>query len=189
MVIPIKFKALYKDTKKPTKKVGDAGWDCYIHHFVQYFPEELTESKKEEFKHYLNVDNNPIFVKWQLPSLLCPRFYYRDDYMPSTNPFIIGCALGFSTSIPKEYFAQLCPRSGLSFKKGIECTLGTIDSTYRGEWIAIMKNCSDKDFTLNVGDKIAQFIVRDYIEAELIDTNDLDATERGESGFGHSGTK
>jgi hypothetical protein len=182
-VILIKFKALYPDTKKPTKKVGDAGWDCYVHHFVQYFPKELNESKKEELKDYM--DNN----YWNLPSLISPNLKYHNESDPCLNPFIIGCALGFSTSISKEYFAQLCPRSGLALKKGVETIIGTIDSTYRGEWIAIIKNTSNMDFTIHIGDKICQFVVRKYIETDLIDTNDLDATERGENGFGHSGTK
>ncbi len=177
----MQFHALYGETtKKPIKKVGDAGWDCFVHHFVQYFPQ--SDLRPEEIKHFIN-GNTPTETEWMLPSLVHEYNYTN----PNGNPYIVGCALGFATAIPQGYFAQITPRSGLALKHGIECVIGTIDPSYRGEWVAIMKNHSKHDYTIHVGDKICQFVIRPYIDVTLDDTPQLSNTERGNGGFGHSG--
>ena len=81
------------------------------------------------------------------------------------------------------------PRSGLAIKKGITVlnTPGTIDADYRGEIGVILINLSQEDFTVNDGERIAQMVIARHEQAEWIQVETLDETERGAGGFGHSG--
>ena len=98
---------------------------------------------------------------------------------------------GLYIELPVGYEAQVRPRSGLALKHGVTVlnSPGTIDADYRGEIGVILVNLSDKEFTLNDGDRIAQMIIAGHAKAELIETEEIDTTERGAGGFGHSGRK
>lgn len=148
--VNINVQLIDEKSKIPTKKEGDAGWDCYVHSF---------RNRKNAKCDVLNPNE------------------------------IIGCKLGFRTEIPKGYYAQIVPRSGLSLKYGLTVlnSPGTIDSSYRGEWIAIICNCSDKKYVIEIGDKICQFILRKEIPTVLNQVDELSKTERGDGGFGSTG--
>ena len=96
---------------------------------------------------------------------------------------------GLKMAIPSGYECQIRPRSGLALKKGITVlnTPGTIDADYRNEVGVIIINHSNDTFTINPGDRIAQAVFNkvEYVELEKVD--ELDETERGEGGFGHTG--
>lgn len=94
-----------------------------------------------------------------------------------------------SVEIPIGFEIQVRPRSGLAAKHGIGIlnSPGTIDADYRGEIKIIIFNFSDKDFTINRGDRIAQLVLTEVIKANLIKTDQLNSSERGEGGFGHTG--
>ncbi len=96
---------------------------------------------------------------------------------------------GLSVSIPIGYEAQIRPRSGLALHHGIGMvnSPGTIDSDYRGEIGIIMVNWGTEPFTIQKGDRIAQMIISRVYSAEFIEVADLDETDRGDGGFGHSG--
>ncbi|MGE5348167.1 MAG: dUTP diphosphatase [Actinomycetota bacterium] len=98
---------------------------------------------------------------------------------------------GLYIELPEGYEAQVRPRSGLSLKHGITVlnSPGTIDADYRGEIGVILINLSEKEFTVNDGDRIAQMIVARHEKAELVHTEVIDSTVRGEGGFGHSGRR
>ena len=98
---------------------------------------------------------------------------------------------GLHIALPEGYEAQVRPRSGLAFKKGITVlnTPGTIDPDYRGDVGVILVNLSNKDFVVQPGERIAQMIINKFEQAELIEVETLDETERGEGGFGSTGTK
>ncbi|MEZ4996281.1 MAG: dUTP diphosphatase [Bacteroidales bacterium] len=98
---------------------------------------------------------------------------------------------GLYIELPEGYEAQVRPRSGLALKHGITVlnSPGTIDADYRGEIGVILINFSDNDFTINDGDRIAQMIVSEHARAELIESDSINNTERGEGGFGHSGRR
>lgn len=98
---------------------------------------------------------------------------------------------GLYIELPAGYEAQVRPRSGLALKHGITVlnSPGTIDADYRGEIGVILVNISDKDFTFNDGDRIAQMIISSHAKAELFETDEINSTERGAGGFGHSGRK
>jgi len=97
---------------------------------------------------------------------------------------------GIVLEIPEGYEAQIRPRSGLAMKHGITVlnSPGTIDADYRGEVGIILFNSSDKDFTINPGDRIAQIVFSPVIRAEFYQKSSLSDTDRGEGGFGSTGT-
>jgi dUTP pyrophosphatase len=97
----------------------------------------------------------------------------------------------FSVEIPKGYEIQVRPRSGLAIKNGIGLlnSPGTIDSDYRGEIKIIMMNFGKERFKISRGDRIAQLILTKYYTANFIESNDLQDSNRGEGGFGHTGQK
>lgn len=96
---------------------------------------------------------------------------------------------GLRIALPEGYEAQVRPRSGLALKHGITLlnTPGTIDADYRGEIGVIMVNLSTEPFTIADGERIAQLVIARYEQAEWLETEALDETERGEGGFGHTG--
>lgn len=98
---------------------------------------------------------------------------------------------GLFIALPEGYEAQVRPRSGLAIKKGITClnTPGTIDADYRGEIGVILINLSHEAFTINDGDRIAQMVVARHETVEWTPVEQLNETERGAGGFGHSGEK
>ena len=96
---------------------------------------------------------------------------------------------GIAISIPENYEVQIRPRSGLALKQGITVlnTPGTIDADYRGEIGVILINLGENDFIVERGMRIAQMVVNPIVQAELIEVEELDATQRGEGGFGSTG--
>ena len=97
--------------------------------------------------------------------------------------------LGFAAAIPKGYVGLLLPRSGTGAKHGLELnnTCGVIDADYRGEWIAVMRTKSGKEFSWGQGERVLQCVLVPVLSPTLEQVEDLDATERGEGGFGSSG--
>jgi len=91
--------------------------------------------------------------------------------------------------IPAGYEIQIRPRSGLAVKNGIGVlnSPGTIDSDYRGEIKVILFNFGEDDFIIKRGDRIAQMILSKVYRANLILTDELNESSRGEGGFGHTG--
>ncbi len=98
---------------------------------------------------------------------------------------------GLYIALPDGYEAQIRPRSGLAFKKGITVlnSPGTIDADYRGEICVVLVNLSAEAFVIEDGERIAQMVIARHEQAEWMEVNWLDETERGTGGFGHSGIK
>lgn len=84
---------------------------------------------------------------------------------------------------------QIRPRSGLALKHGITVlnTPGTIDASYRGEIGVILYNTTDTGYLVTKGDRIAQAKIAPVTQFNLMETTEIDRTERGDGGFGHSG--
>lgn len=97
---------------------------------------------------------------------------------------------GIAIALENGYEAQIRPRSGLALKNGISVlnTPGTIDSDYRGEICVILINHSKNDFTITRSMRIAQMVIAKYEQAKIEIVQELDSTNRGESGFGSTGT-
>jgi dUTP pyrophosphatase len=102
---------------------------------------------------------------------------------------IVGTGLFIELPIGIE--AQVRPRSGLAAKKGITVlnAPGTIDADYRGEIGVILVNLSNEDFLIQNGERIAQLVIAKHERADWEEVQELSETERGEGGFGSTGTK
>ncbi len=98
---------------------------------------------------------------------------------------------GLFIELPVGYEAQVRPRSGLAFKKGITVlnAPGTIDADYRGEIKVILVNLSKEDFVIQDGERIAQMIVSKHEKVDWVKVEVLDDSERGAGGFGHTGVQ
>ena len=98
---------------------------------------------------------------------------------------------GLYIALPPGYEAQVRPRSGLALKHGITVlnTPGTIDADYRGELGVLLINLSQEPFTVNDCERIAQMVIARHEQAELVEVEALDETERGAGGYGHTGVR
>jgi dUTP pyrophosphatase len=96
---------------------------------------------------------------------------------------------GLFIQIPEGYEVQVRPRSGLAVKQGITClnTPGTIDADYRGEIKIILINLSAEEQVINPGDRIAQMVLQAVDKIKWMPVAELEATQRNEGGFGHTG--
>ena len=98
-------------------------------------------------------------------------------------------ATGMALAIPPGFEIQVRPRSGLALKHGISMpnSPGTIDSDYRGELKVILINHGSADFAVRRGDRIAQLVLAPVVRVSWLKVDELDATQRGEGGFGSTG--
>ncbi len=98
---------------------------------------------------------------------------------------------GLFIELPVGYEAQVRPRSGLAYKKGISVlnTPGTIDADYRGEIGVILVNLSNDNVIIEDGERVAQMVIAKHESIEWEETTELIETERGAGGFGSTGTQ
>ena len=137
----------------------------------------------------INKSNNP------LPKYSTTQSAGMDLRAFITEPIILGVLdralipTGLYIEMPEGYEAQVRPRSGLSIKYGVTVinSPGTIDADYRGEICVELINLSNKSYTIESGERIAQLVFNKYEQAEFIEVEELSETERGEGGFGHTG--
>lgn len=96
---------------------------------------------------------------------------------------------GLFIELPDGYEAQVRPRSGLALKKGLSLlnSPGTIDSDYRGEIKVILINLSNETTIVNTGERIAQMVISKYEKVSFHEVDELNETDRGAGGFGHTG--
>lgn len=96
---------------------------------------------------------------------------------------------GLFIELPLGYEAQVRPRSGMAIKHGITVlnTPGTIDADYRGEIKVIIVNLSNQEYEIKDGERVAQMIITQHAKADWEEVKELNVTERGAGGFGHTG--
>ncbi len=94
---------------------------------------------------------------------------------------------GIAMKIPYGYYGRIAPRSGFSVKTGLIINAGVIDSDYRGEVKILFQNHSNKYININNCEKVAQIIIEKIAHCNIIETDNLDDTERGSGGFGSTG--
>lgn len=149
----------------------------------------MTDKNKEIQVPVVNASGNP------MPEYATEYSAGMDLRASLTEPMTISpmqralVPTGLRMAVPEGYELQLRPRSGLALKSGITLvnTPGTIDADYRGEIGVILINLSDRDFTVNNGDRICQAVLAPFTKMQMVAVESLDKTERGEGGFGHSG--
>jgi len=98
---------------------------------------------------------------------------------------------GLFIELPEGHEAQVRPRSGLAYKKGITVlnSPGTIDADYRGEIGVILVNLSQEKFVIENGERVAQLVIAKHEQAQWVEVENLDETDRGAGGFGSTGVK
>ena len=98
---------------------------------------------------------------------------------------------GLFIELPEGYEAQVRPRSGLAYKKGVTVlnSPGTIDADYRGEIGVILVNLSEEEFIIENGERVAQMVIAKHEQANWIKVELLEASERGDGAFGSTGVK
>ena len=139
----------------------------------------------------INKSNNP------LPEYSTAQSAGMDLRAFITEPVILGVLdralipTGLYIEMSEGYEAQVRPRSGLAIKHGVTVlnSPGTIDADYRGEICVELINLSNKSYSIESGERIAQLVFNKYEQAEFIEVEELSETERGEGGFGHTGNK
>ncbi|WP_308441234.1 dUTP diphosphatase [Prevotella sp.] len=133
----------------------------------------------------------------QLPAYATPESAGMDLRANITEPIVLHplerriIPTGLYIALPPGYETQVRPRSGLAFKHGITVlnSPGTIDSDYRGELGVLLVNLSNEDFTVEAGERIAQMVIARHEQGEFVEVEELDDTERGAGGYGHTGVK
>ena len=131
--------------------------------------------------------------KYGLPEYATPQSAGMDLHANINGAFVIHSMervlipTGIFMQLPVGYEAQIRPRSGLSYKKGIVAIAGTIDADYRGEVGVVLINLSREPFTINPGDRIAQMVIAKHETAVWLEVESLDESERGTGGFGSTG--
>ena len=121
----------------------------------------------------------------------CFDVYAASVKIERPNKMIVG--LGFATEIPKGYKGVIVPRSGLSKQNWVLAnSIGIIDSDYRGEWMVVFRCLGEmiyQPLPFGVGDRCAQIYFEKILDVAFVETEELSDTERGEGGFGSTGTK
>ena len=133
----------------------------------------------------------------QLPAYATPQSAGMDLRANLSEPITLHpmerrlIPTGLHIALPEGYEAQVRPRSGLAVKHGLTVlnTPGTIDADYRGEIGVVLINLSQEDFVINDGERIAQMVIARHEQGDLVVVEELDQTERGEGGYGHTGVK
>ena len=133
----------------------------------------------------------------QLPAYATPESAGMDLRANVAEPVVLRplerpiIPTGLYMALPPGYEAQVRPRSGLAFKHGVTVlnSPGTIDSDYRGELGVLLVNLSNEDFTIQAGERIAQMVIARHEQGEFVEVEELDDTERGAGGYGHTGVK
>ncbi|KAH9978074.1 dUTP pyrophosphatase [Lactifluus volemus] len=92
-----------------------------------------------------------------------------------------------SIAVPLGTYGRIAPRSGLASKFMIDTGAGVIDADYRGILFVLLFNHSDVDFTVEQGDRVAQLVIEKIETPSIVEVDDLEATVRGENGFGSTG--
>ena len=121
----------------------------------------------------------------------CFDVYAASVKIERPNKMIVG--LGFATEIPSGYKGIVIPRSGLSKMNWVLAnSIGIIDADYRGEWMVIFRCLGDMihhALPFGVGDRCAQIYFEKILDVAFVETEELSYTDRGEGGFGSTGTK
>jgi len=107
------------------------------------------------------------------------------DYVLGTGK-VKPIPTGIKVAVPEGHVGLIWDKSGISLK-GVHRLAGVIDSGYRGEVRVVMVNLGDEPFVIEKGMKIAQLLIQPVVELEVIETEDLEETSRGEKGFGSTG--
>ena len=150
-----------------------------------------TNFKKVEIKYINKSDNkNPVYAK-EGDSGFDLRASERGSLKPLERKLV---STGLYFELPDGYELQIRPRSGLAYKNGVTVlnSPGTVDTGYRGEIKVLLVNISNEDFAWDKGERIAQGVISHRVSSDfgnLTEVFEINESERGDGGFGSTGTK
>ena len=146
------------------------------------FDYEITsvKVKKLEEDAVIPKKNNSTDAGYDIHAAENKRIYNNTRELIKTN---------ISMAIPNGYVGLIWPRSGLAVKQGVDILAGVIDSGYRGEICVVLQNHGSKSVDVRKGDRIAQLLIQKVENFTLLESNSLDDSDRGASGFGSSGAQ
>ena len=138
----------------------------------------------------INISNNPLpkYETSQAAGMDVRAFLSEGPVTLAPGKRVL-IPTGLYIQLPDGYECQVRPRSGLAIKKGITVlnSPGTIDADYRGEIGIILINHGSETFTISSGDRVAQLVIKEYTQVDWEEVSELDATERGEGAYSHTG--
>lgn len=149
---------------------------------------QKVEDTSEVLQIFLRSDRATLPTKGSKFAAGYDIYAAEDAIIPGHGQGVV--ATDISVIVPFGTYGRIAPRSGLALKHGISTGAGVVDADYRGEVRIILFNHKDVDFEIKKGDRIAQMVLEKIVNAEIrsISEADLLKTERGEGGFGSSGT-
>ena len=141
---------------------------------------QVVNKSKHKLPHYSTIASAGMDLRANIDESICLK--------PLERTIV---KTGIFMEIPVGYEAQIRPRSGLAFKKGITVlnSPGTIDADYRGEVGVILVNLSSEEFIIEDGERVAQMVIAKYEHANWEEVEILEETDRGTGGFGSTGIK
>ena len=141
---------------------------------------KVVNSSKHELPHYSTLASAGMDLRANIEESI--KLKPLERIVVKTGVFI---------QLPVGYEAQVRPRSGLALKHGVTVlnSPGTIDADYRGEVGVILVNLSSKDFIIVDGERIAQMVIAKHEQADWLQVEKLEVSERGAGGFGSTGVK
>ncbi|MBL4694045.1 dUTP diphosphatase [Candidatus Gracilibacteria bacterium] len=111
----------------------------------------------------------------------------EDCVVPALGKCIVPT--GLAIEVPEGTYGRIAPRSGLAWKKHINVAAGVIDADYRGPVGIVLFNHSVQAFVITRGDRVAQLILERIADAEVVEVDSLEDTERGDGGYGSTGAR
>ena len=162
-----------------------------------------ADIQDEIIMRYAENNDAVLFFQFLKPSAKIPTYAHKGDagadiYAPETvvvpaNARGFKVETGLCCAISDGWEIQIRPRSGMSMKTPLRISnqIGTIDSSYMGEWCILFDNFSDNSYTINAGDRIAQAVLKpsySFLGKIVDDVHSVKNTERDNGGFGSSGT-
>jgi dUTP pyrophosphatase len=132
--------------------------------------------------------DNAIIPAYQTPHSAGFDLHSIEDYTIQSGERAL-IKTGLSLALPEGFELQIRPRSGIAYKHGITVlnTPGTVDSDYRGEVMVLLINHSNDEFVIQEGERIAQGVINEIIQASFDVVDQLSETSRGAGGFGSTG--
>ena len=162
-----------------------------------------ADIQDEILMRYAENNDAVLFFQFLNPNAKIPTYAHKGDagadiYAPETvvipaNARGFKVETGLCCAIPDGWEIQIRPRSGMSMKTPLRISnqIGTIDSSYMGQWCILFDNFSDNSYTINAGDRIAQAVLKpsySFLGKIVDDVHSIKSTERDNDGFGSSGT-
>jgi dUTP pyrophosphatase len=153
--------------------------------------EQIIKNKKRNMNIKVNIKKlveNATIPSYQTPYSAGFDLHSVEDYTIQSGERAL-IKTGLSLALPEGYELQIRPRSGIAYKHGITVlnTPGTVDSDYRGEVMVLLINHSNDEFVIQTGERIAQGVINEIIQASFDEVAELDETVRGAGGFGSTG--